>query len=206
MYPPQEVCACDKPSDTDGGCCAGCGLMTKQWLIDYILYRVSNELRSIARRSGEIYDLLREIIDCPEIIDDKDRTLKTISLVLNLNTTNHNEPYWCQMIYLDALEHILRPERVLPVTPVLVRDEAEAISPAGERRKRRPISVTVKRAVWARDRGRCRTCGISDSDLMERDGEHLQYGHVIAFSKNGADTVNNIMLQCRPCNISQGTE
>lgn len=71
---------------------------------------------------------------------------------------------------------------------------------AGETRHREPLSYEVKRAVWVRDRGMCRHCGIGEGESMRRHGEHLQYDHVIPFSRNGADTVANLQLLCGPCN------
>jgi 5-methylcytosine-specific restriction endonuclease McrA len=72
--------------------------------------------------------------------------------------------------------------------------------PAGEYRARKPPSNQVRREVWQRDGGRCRNCGITDDEAMQRTGEHLQYDHIVPFSRNGADTVNNIQLLCGPCN------
>jgi HNH endonuclease len=69
-----------------------------------------------------------------------------------------------------------------------------------ETRKRAPLSPDVKKAVWVRDSGRCQRCGIGDSEAFRRDGEHLHFDHIIPFSLNGADTVNNIQLLCGPCN------
>jgi hypothetical protein len=70
----------------------------------------------------------------------------------------------------------------------------------GEVRKRVPPPADVKQAVWIRDGGRCVECGLTDADCMATTGEHLQYDHVVPFSQNGADTVNNICLRCPPCN------
>jgi hypothetical protein len=74
------------------------------------------------------------------------------------------------------------------------------VPPAGEYRARKSPSKQVRLEVWRRDGGRCRNCGITDDDAMQRTGEHLQYDHIIPFSRNGADTVSNIQLLCGPCN------
>jgi 5-methylcytosine-specific restriction endonuclease McrA len=58
----------------------------------------------------------------------------------------------------------------------------------------------VKKTVWMRDGGCCRNCGIGDAEAFARDGEHLHFDHIVPFSQNGADTVNNIQLLCGPCN------
>jgi len=33
---------------------------------------------------------------------------------------------------------------------------------------------------------------------------HLHYDHIVPFSRNGTDTVNNIQLLCEPCNLAKG--
>lgn len=56
----------------------------------------------------------------------------------------------------------------------------------------RHIPDDVKRDVWARDGGRCVRCGAT---------EYLEYDHIIPHSKGGANTVNNIQILCRRCNL-----
>jgi 5-methylcytosine-specific restriction endonuclease McrA len=72
--------------------------------------------------------------------------------------------------------------------------------PVGEERARTPIPRSIKQQVWLRDGGVCRKCGITDAQAMIRYGEHLHYDHIIPFSRNGADTVDNLQLLCGPCN------
>ena len=76
--------------------------------------------------------------------------------------------------------------------------------PAGETRQRQQIPRAVKAAVWLRDGGRCRHCGITDAEATARTGVHLHYDHIVPFSRNGADTENNIQLLCEECNLSKG--
>jgi HNH endonuclease len=73
-------------------------------------------------------------------------------------------------------------------------------SPLGETRTRKQLSAEVKKAVWMRDGGMCRQCGIPDAHAFARDGEHLHFDHIVPFSRNGADTINNLQLLCGPCN------
>ena len=76
--------------------------------------------------------------------------------------------------------------------------------PAGETRARQPLSREVKAAVWQRDSGRCRHCGVTDAEATARTGVHLHYDHIVPFSRNGTDTVNNIQLLCEDCNLGKG--
>jgi 5-methylcytosine-specific restriction endonuclease McrA len=58
----------------------------------------------------------------------------------------------------------------------------------------RKIQPEVKIAVWQRDQGKCVECSASS---------YLEFDHVIPFSKGGANTVNNIQLLCRRCNLQK---
>jgi hypothetical protein len=55
------------------------------------------------------------------------------------------------------------------------------------------IPEHVKAAVFHRDNGTCRQCGYT--------GEYIEYDHVIPRSKGGQNTVENIQLLCRKCNL-----
>jgi hypothetical protein len=59
---------------------------------------------------------------------------------------------------------------------------------------RLPIPDDVRLAVWARDEGRCVMCS-STADL--------QFDHIIPVAKGGANTVENIQLLCRRCNLKK---
>jgi hypothetical protein len=58
----------------------------------------------------------------------------------------------------------------------------------------RNIPSHVKQQVWARDRGKCVLCGMS---------EELHYDHDLPFSKGGSNTVENIRLLCARCNLAK---
>lgn len=59
----------------------------------------------------------------------------------------------------------------------------------------RHIPHDIKTAVYQRDQGKCVQC--SDTSYMEFD-------HIIPFSKGGANTLNNVQLLCRRCNLAKG--
>ncbi|MCP1412933.1 HNH endonuclease [Paenarthrobacter sp. A20] len=56
---------------------------------------------------------------------------------------------------------------------------------------RRAIPDDAKQYVWARDEGRCRSCGST--------GE-LQFDHIIPVSMGGSSNVENLQVLCGPCN------
>lgn len=73
-------------------------------------------------------------------------------------------------------------------------------------RPRLPVPHEVKQYVWVRDGGRCRHCRISDDDSMALHGEHLQFDHVIPWSRGGTNEAENIQLLCGPDNRAKGAQ
>lgn len=73
-------------------------------------------------------------------------------------------------------------------------DKRDILVPQGEANSRH-IPHDVRIAVWNRDQGKCVTCG---------DRSYLEFDHIIPHSKGGANTVNNIQLLCRKCNLAKG--
>lgn len=57
------------------------------------------------------------------------------------------------------------------------------------------IPEYVKAAVFQRDGGRCRQCGYV--------GPYIEYDHIMPRSKGGPNTVENIQLLCRQCNLKK---
>ena len=58
----------------------------------------------------------------------------------------------------------------------------------------RHIPQDVKNAVWQRDRGKCVQCGATS---------YLEFDHIIPHTKGGANTVANVQLLCRNCNLKK---
>ncbi len=58
----------------------------------------------------------------------------------------------------------------------------------------RHIPHDVKITVWQRDGGKCVQCN-ADS--------YLEYDHIIPFSRGGANTIGNVQLLCRRCNLEK---
>jgi len=61
--------------------------------------------------------------------------------------------------------------------------------------KRPPIPSVIKQAVWKRDGGRCVECGTR---------KNLQFDHIIPLALGGANTLENIQLLCKECNMGKG--
>jgi hypothetical protein len=61
----------------------------------------------------------------------------------------------------------------------------------------RYIPLDVRQAVWERDQGRCVACQATGPKAQ------LQFDHVLPFSKGGANTVKNLQLLCKPCNLKK---
>ena len=67
----------------------------------------------------------------------------------------------------------------------------------------RHVAAAVKRAVWARDDGRCAFVG-SGGRCDERG--FLEYHHVTPFAEGGETTVENLELRCRAHNAYEAAE
>lgn len=62
-------------------------------------------------------------------------------------------------------------------------------------RGRAAIPDDLKQLVWARDNGKCRSCGSTTG---------LQYNHIVSVSMGGASSAENLQLLCASCNRRKG--
>lgn len=66
---------------------------------------------------------------------------------------------------------------------------------ARARKKRRPMSRAVRKAVFDRDGNKCVNCG---------SNERLAVDHIHPWSKGGADVMDNYQTLCVACNARKG--
>lgn len=65
------------------------------------------------------------------------------------------------------------------------------------RARNRNISKSVRRKVFARDRGRCRYCGCQTNSQWLQD--HPSIDHIVPRSRGGSNHIGNLVLACRRC-------
>jgi hypothetical protein len=82
------------------------------------------------------------------------------------------------------------------IMDTLVRQWKRQLVIYQEQKAHGAIPEHVKAAVFHRDKGTCRQCGYI--------GEYIEYDHVVPRSKGGQNTVENIQLLCRKCNLRKG--
>ncbi len=85
----------------------------------------------------------------------------------------------------------MRVEAILDTLTRIAKRELVMTAPANTSRH---IPQHVKAAVWQRDQERCVQCGAHD---------YLEFDHIIPHSKGGANTVDNVQLLCRRCNLEK---
>ena len=90
-----------------------------------------------------------------------------------------------------------QPARTLPTR----QPPAEGLVSHGQRSiPSRRIPSAVRRAVWARDGGRCAFVG-TDGRCTETG--FLEFHHVISFAAGGPSTITNLQLRCRSHNLHE---
>ncbi len=68
--------------------------------------------------------------------------------------------------------------------------------------KTRTIPLSVRIKVMSRDNFRCVFCGKSPATEI---GTRLHIDHILAFSKGGANSIENLQTLCEKCNIGKGS-
>jgi len=77
----------------------------------------------------------------------------------------------------------------------IIREEFPELQTGQSTKKRPPIPGYVQEAVFDRDGGSCVLCG---------SRQHLHFDHIVPYSKGGGDSVENLRLLCRDCNLRKG--
>ena len=68
------------------------------------------------------------------------------------------------------------------------------------RKKRKPVSASLRWSVYARDGFRCRYCGRQAG----QDGVDLTLDHVVSVAEGGDDSLDNLVTACGACNGGKG--
>ncbi|MFA5138202.1 MAG: HNH endonuclease signature motif containing protein [Elusimicrobiota bacterium] len=100
-------------------------------------------------------------------------------------------------ILLEVMERKLQPGKAQ------TRRSRAGTAPEGRRNGSRSVPRAVKRAVWARDGGRCAYVAPDGRRCESRDA--LEYDHIVPWADGGrSDTADNIRLLCRAHNQRLG--
>jgi hypothetical protein len=81
------------------------------------------------------------------------------------------------------------------VITTLVRMAKRQLVVAKDGVNSRHIPQHVRNEVWQKYGGKCAECGAQ---------EYLEFDHIIAYAKGGGNTVGNVQLLCRRCNLKKG--
>jgi hypothetical protein len=90
---------------------------------------------------------------------------------------------------------VSHPDELEAILTGVVRSRKYLLSESFSSATTRHIPDDIKRAAWDRDRGRCVRCGAV---------EYLEFDHVIPHSRGGANSLNNVQILCRKCNLLKG--
>ena len=64
------------------------------------------------------------------------------------------------------------------------------------------IAKSHRWRILERDGFRCAYCGAS----AREDGVRLHIDHVVPISRGGEDVAGNVLICCKPCNLSKGSQ
>jgi len=68
---------------------------------------------------------------------------------------------------------------------------------------RTTIPQWAKKAIYARDRGKCAQCG-ADILMELEDDDHID--HMVPLAKGGCNDLVNLQLLCKPCNLKKTSQ
>lgn len=96
----------------------------------------------------------------------------------------------------DGMRHVFKFR--LEAVETVVDEKAPEALPYAMTERSRIIPTSVKLEVWARDGGRCVTCGASDE---------LHFDHILPYSKGGTSLkVENVQLLCARHNLAKSAK
>ena len=101
------------------------------------------------------------------------------------------------LIKQELLEKERKKQLQREVFKELLDEGAISNQSTGKEWNREPIPQDIMDRVWNRDGGRCVKCG---------GQEHLEFDHIIPFSKGGANTYRNLQVLCKKCNIEKSNK
>ena len=151
-----------------------------------------------AEELGARYKLL--ILELQEIIYKKEQ--KNNSIKVPLSTDNEANPIYSftEEWFEDNLKQI---EDRKKIYEAFEKD----IEKGGAKKKKKPISATIKRLVWNTNIGedigksKCLCCKSTDITQMS-----FNCGHIVAEANGGDTIVSNLKPICQNCNSSMGTK
>jgi len=107
---------------------------------------------------------------------------------------------WMKAIYA-FVERVNQEPSVPAAQPAKVVESSVVDKTPGKPEDRRDIPLGLRYKVLLRDRFRCVLCGASPSENLTCD---LHVDHIVAFSKGGKTTIENLRTTCEACNLGKG--
>jgi 5-methylcytosine-specific restriction endonuclease McrA len=147
----------------------------------------------------ELYNYLMEYINS---IVKKESCKKIIQI---LEKINHKE--YCKKIIKILREKYICKKELLKKESPKKSTLPKKDTPIKEKYKKKPIPPPLKRNVWHKyigediGKAKCLCCKLADITQMS-----FHCGHIIAESKGGELSVNNLKPICQSCNSSMGTQ
>lgn len=68
--------------------------------------------------------------------------------------------------------------------------------------EREAVPEWAKKALYARERGKCATCGI---DLISELDDDVHFDHIVPLNSGGCNDLVNLQMLCKVCNLRKAT-